>query len=186
MIAAVTDCDGILTAIQRTWLDPAGHVLAPVATPRRARGPLLGHAVRFGAASGVMAVGEGIETMLSLRAILPGLALAAALSANHLAAVTWPSTLRRLYIARDNDPAGYQAVETVTARARAAGVEAFTLVSTLSDFNDDLRQLGPGALATSVRSQLAPEDVTRFCQPPEQDSRTRRVCRRGLRTRSSP
>ena len=114
-------------------------------------GRLLGHAVRFGAASGVMAVGEGIETMLSLRAILPALPLAAALSANHLAAFLPPSTLRRLYIARDNDPAGYRAVETWRPGARAAGVEAFVLAPTLGDFNDDLRQLGPGALATSVR-----------------------------------
>ncbi|TCT00182.1 hypothetical protein EDC64_1341, partial [Aquabacter spiritensis] len=32
----------------------------------------LGHAVRFGAADDVLAAGEGIETMLSLRCALPG------------------------------------------------------------------------------------------------------------------
>jgi hypothetical protein len=48
-------------------------------------GGLLGHAVRFGAADDVLAAGEGIETMLSLRYALPAMPMAAALSANHLA-----------------------------------------------------------------------------------------------------
>jgi hypothetical protein len=47
-----------------------------------------------------------IETMLSLRYALPALPMAAALSANHLAAMMLPSGLRRLYIARDDDAAG--------------------------------------------------------------------------------
>ena len=34
-------------------------------------GHLLGHGVRFGVAHDVMAAGEGIETMLSLRSIMP-------------------------------------------------------------------------------------------------------------------
>ena len=37
----------------------------PLDTPRRAMGHLLGHGVRFGVATDVMAAGEGIETMLS-------------------------------------------------------------------------------------------------------------------------
>ena len=67
MIAAVTDLDGKITGAHRTWLAPDGFGKAPVDTPRRAMGGLLGHAVRFGAAVDVLAVGEGIETMLSLR-----------------------------------------------------------------------------------------------------------------------
>ena len=67
MIGAVTDFDGRITGIHRTWLDPSGHDKAPVDTPRRAMGHLLGNGVRFGAATDVLAAGEGIETMLSLR-----------------------------------------------------------------------------------------------------------------------
>ena len=59
--------------MQRTWLNPAGCGKASVATPRRALGQLLGNAVRFGVVRDVMATGEGIETMLSLRRILPAL-----------------------------------------------------------------------------------------------------------------
>src|SRR3546814_10862439 len=74
--------------------------------PRRAMGDLLGQAGRFGQAHDVMTAGEGIETILSLRMVLPHLPAAAALSAAHLSAILFPATLRRLYIARDDDPAG--------------------------------------------------------------------------------
>jgi hypothetical protein len=163
LIAAVTDFAGTLTGVHRTWLDLSGRAKAPVAAPRRSLGHLLGHAVRFGAAGDVMAAGEGIETVLSLRQILPALPLAAALSAAHLAAVLFPPGLRRLYVVRDNDPAGRRAQEVLTGRAKAAGIEVLTLAPALGDFNDDLRRFGVDALATAVRTQLAPEDVSRFC-----------------------
>ncbi len=165
LVAAVTGLDGAVTGVQRTWLDPAGHGKATVAAPRRAMGHLLGNAVRFGAVLDVMAAGEGIETMLSLRTIMPALPIVAAISANHLSALVLPSTLRRLYIARDNDPAGQRAAETLSDRAQAGGIEAMTLTPTLDDFNDDLRQLGAHALAAAIRVQLAPENVARLWMP---------------------
>jgi hypothetical protein len=173
LIAAVTDLDGAVTGVHRTWLDPSGRTKAPLAVPRRAMGRLLGHAVRFGPPGDVLAAGEGIETMLSLRGVMPTLPLAAALSAAHLAGTLLPPGLRRLYIVRDNDPAGRYAEAALTARAQAEGVEALTLVPALKDFNDDLRQFGPDALAASLRVQLAQEDVTRFWRSPEQAERMR-------------
>jgi hypothetical protein len=169
MIAAVTDLDGKLTGAHRTWLDPEGFSeaklgKAPIDTPRRAMGDLLGHAVRFGAADDVLAVGEGIETMLSLRCALPAMPTAAALSANHLAALLLPPTLRRLYIARDADAAGDMALTALTERAEAAGIEALALSPRIGDFNEDLRAFGLGALRTALRIQFAPQDVVRFMQ----------------------
>ena len=166
LVAAITDLDGTMTGAHRTWLDPSGRTKAPVETPRRAMGNLLGNAVRFGTALDVIAAGEGIETMLSLRSVMPALPMVAALSANHLAALVLPATLRRLYIARDNDPAGRRAAETLTERAHEGGIEALTLVPGLGDFNDDLRQLGGDALTSALRVQLAPEDVDRFWRSP--------------------
>lgn len=118
LVAAVTGLDGTITGAHRSWLDPDGFTdanlgKAPINTPRRAMGNLLGHAVRFGIAHDVMAAGEGIETMLSLRKAVPDMPMVAALSAAHLAAILFPATLRRLYIARDNDPAGDGAMETL-------------------------------------------------------------------------
>lgn len=162
MIAAVTDLGGRITGAHRTWLAPDGSDKAPIDTQRKAMGDLLGNAVRFGIPCTVMAAGEGIETMLSLRQVLPDMAMAPALSAAHLAAILFPDTLRRLYIVRDNDPAGDGARDILIERANAHGIEAIPLSPALGDFNEDLRLLGIDALRAGVRVQLAPEDVARF------------------------
>jgi hypothetical protein len=168
MIACVTDLDGKITGVHRTWLDPLGFDRirlgkAPIDTPRRAMGDLLGNAVRFGAADDdVLVAGEGIETMLSLRCVLPTLPMAAALSANHLAAMVLSSSLRRLYIARDADAAGDTVKAVLLQRADTAGIEAIPLSPRLGDFNEDLHVFGLDALRTALRMQLVPEDVSRF------------------------
>ncbi len=169
LIAAVTDLDGMITGVHRTWLDPGGFDRirlgkAPVETPRRALGHLLGHAVRFGPANAldVLATGEGIETMLSLRAVMPSMPMAASLSAGNLAALLLPAGLRRFYIARDADAAGDRAAACLAERAIAAGIEAITLSPRLGDFNDDLRVLGLAELWAHLRVQLAPEDAVGF------------------------
>ena len=164
MIAAVTDLDGLITGVHRTWLAPDGSNKAPIDIPRKAMGDLLGHAVRFGLSGDVMAAGEGIETVLSLRQILPDMAMAAALSAAHLAACLFPPSLRRLYIIRDNDPAGDGARDSLIERANAAGIEAIVLSPLHGDFNEDLLGLGIDALRANVRDQLATPDVARFLQ----------------------
>jgi hypothetical protein len=162
LIAAVTDLHGSITGVHRTWLDPSSMGKAPIATPRRAMGHLLGNAVRFGMAHDILAAGEGIETMLSLRDALPDLAMAAGLSANHLAAMLLPTSLRVLYVVRDADPAGDGAAATLTQRARHEGIEARMLSPLLDDFNDDLRAIGLDELRRHLSEQLAPEHVARF------------------------
>ncbi|HEY8139172.1 MAG TPA: toprim domain-containing protein, partial [Methylocystis sp.] len=166
MIAAVNDFDGEITGAHRTWLDPSGEDKAPIESPRRAMGQLLGNAVRFDMAQDVMAAGEGIETVLSLRCVMPDMPMAAALSAAHLAAILFPVTLRRLYIVRDNDAAGAGAAARLIDRAKALGIEAIALSPALEDFNDDLRGLGVDALRTAIRAQIAPQDVARFMEAP--------------------
>jgi Toprim domain len=162
MIARVTDLDDRITGAHRTWLAPTGRGKAPIDTPRRAMGDLLGNAVRFGVANDVLAAGEGIETMLSLRCVLPTLPMAAALSANHLGAILFPPTLRRLYIARDADAAGDAAETALTERAEATGIEAIALSPRLGDFNEDLCTLGIDEIRAALRTLLAPQDVIRF------------------------
>jgi hypothetical protein len=170
MIACVTDLQGRIMGVHRTWLSPAGFDpvrlgKAPLDTPRRALGHLLGNAARFGEVDDVLAAGEGIETMLSLRCVLPTMPMAAALSANHLSAMLLPPGLRRLYIARDADAAGDRVHTILTERARDAGVEAIGLSPRLGDFNEDLRIFGLDPLRAALRLQLAPEDVVRFLHP---------------------
>ncbi len=162
MIAAVTDLDGRITGAHRTWLAPDGSGKAPVDAPRKAMGDLLGHAVRFGDARDVMAAGEGIETILSLRQPLPTMPMVSALSAGHLAAILFPPHLRRLYIVRDNDPAGDSARDSLVDRAQEVGIEAITLSPMMGDFNEDLATHGLDAVRAEIRVQIAPEDVSRF------------------------
>ncbi len=165
LIAAVTDLGGAITGVHRTWLDPSGKSKAPIATPRRAMGNLLGNAVRFGMAQDILAAGEGIETMLSLRGALPDLAMAAGLSANHLSAMLLPASLRVLYVVRDADAAGDGAAAALSQRARHEGIEARLLSPLLGDFNDDLRMIGLEQLRRHLSEQLAPEHVVRFLDP---------------------
>jgi hypothetical protein len=162
LLAAVTDVAGHVTGLHRTWLDPSGRDKAPVPSPRRLLGEIAGHAVWFGIADDVMAVGEGLETVLSVRTALPAMPMAAALSCNHLAMFRPPFTLRRLYIAQDNDPAGQLAAQKLARSALCVGIQPVVLTPTLNDFNDDLRELGVGALRAALHEQLRPEDVSRF------------------------
>jgi hypothetical protein len=162
MIAAVTDLEGKITGVHRTWLDKSGRGKAPIACPRRSMGILLGNGVRFGAPLDVIAAGEGIETVLSVRCLLPSMPMIAALSSAHLAAILFPETLRRLYVLRDDDIAGERASATLINRATAEGIEAIALTPGHGDFNDDLRRLGAQGLQATLRGQLAPQDVDRF------------------------
>ncbi len=166
LVAAVTDPAGTITGVHRTWLDPDGAGKAKVDDPRRALGGLLGNAVRFhfpvNCPVPVMAAGEGLESILSLSYVMPGMPMAAALTANHLAAFRLPAGCLRLYIAADADAAGRHGIERLSHRAQALGVLPLVLAPELGDFNEDLRRLGPDRLTAHLRSQLAPEDALAF------------------------
>jgi hypothetical protein len=169
LIAAVTDLDGHITGLQRTWLAPDGTGKARVADPRRSLGHLLGNGIWLGLDPGapvpVMAAGEGFETMASLRTVMPALPVAAATSANHLAGLIFPPGCRRLYIAADADAAGRHGIERLSRRAGEAGIATLVRRPQLGDFNDDLRHLGPAHLVAWLRAQLIPDDACHFLPP---------------------
>jgi hypothetical protein len=160
LLAAITGLDGAITGILRTWLDPVRPAKAPLADPRRALGHLLGNGVRFGEAPDILAAGEGVETMLALKSVLPLLPVIAGLSTNHLAALELPPALRRLYVARDNDAAGLRAANRL--RERAAEIDVRELVPVHGDFNLDLCRLGPNGVLAHLADQLVPSDLARF------------------------
>jgi Toprim domain len=160
MLAAVTAPDGTISGVQRTWLDRQRPAKALLPDPRRALGCLLGNGVRFGNVRDILAAGEGIETMLALKSVLPDLPMIAGLSANHLAALDLPSSLRRLYVARDNDVAGRGAVNRLCARHQHIDVRQ--LVPVHSDFNLDLCRLGDGTMLARLADQLVPDDRARL------------------------
>jgi Toprim domain len=170
LLAAVTNLDGNITGILRTWLDPLRPAKAPLADPRRALGHLLGNGVRFGKPADILAAGEGVETMLALKSVLPSLPVIAGLSANHLAALDLPpapgsgpgQALLRLYVARDSDKAGRKAADRLHERGIAAGIDVRDLVPVHADFDLDLCRLGSDAMLAHLATQLVPSDRVRF------------------------
>jgi hypothetical protein len=171
LIAAVTDGNGAITGVHRTWLDPAGGK-AQVDCPRRAMGCLLGNGVRFGCVRDVLTATEGIETALALKTVMPDMPIIAALSAAHLAALILPPSLQRLYVARDYDEAGRLALERLRARVRNS-VAVHELVPKAEDFNADLLTLGTDRLRQWIGEQLATDDDQCFLFS---DERRRGTC----------
>lgn len=157
LLAAVRDASGALRGIQRTWL-ALESCKARLDDPRRSLGHLHGNGawLRHGDPqypSGTLLIGEGVETVLSLRDAMPAAALVASLSASHLAAFILPPHVRHLLIARDNDPAGIRAARRLADRATQLGISVTILRPVLKDFNADLRQLGREVLTATIQRQ---------------------------------
>lgn len=156
MLAAVRDNDGCITGVMRTYLGRCdGDVRVIV---RKAMGNLAGNGVRFGPNAAVMAIGEGVETVLSLRMAMPGMSMVAALSAAHLAAWNSPPSLRRVYIAVDRDAAGRNAAMRLRYRLEPLGIVVIDLAPERKDFNDDLIADGISMLRARIADQLHAED----------------------------
>ncbi|HKU08903.1 MAG TPA: toprim domain-containing protein, partial [Bradyrhizobium sp.] len=83
-------------------------------------------------------------------------------SAAHLAAIRFPPGLERLYVARDDDPAGTVALARLTERADQAAIEIVPLEPKLDDFNSDLLAFWREGLASNLRLQLRAEDADRL------------------------
>jgi putative DNA primase/helicase len=136
LVAAITDVDGALQGVQVTLLSTHGTAKAAVATPRRVIGKLLGGVVRLYEAHDQVAIGEGVETMLSAAHML-GLPSWAALTADNLGRFVIPVSVRRLVIAVDNDSAGAAAANTLRQRAPTEmHVETASVPEDFNDFND--------------------------------------------------
>jgi hypothetical protein len=151
LVAGVTDNSGKIMGIHRTFLDPKRNDKASVASPRRSLGAILGNSVRFGVIDDFAIIGEGIETVLSLKSALPHLSMVAALSAAHLAAWRSPSLLRRLIIAADNDEPGLAAARRLSEHVRERGVETTMILPRCADFNSELRK----ASVENMRDRVA-------------------------------
>lgn len=161
LIAGITDTDGVITGVLRTYLARDGSGKAPLGNPRLAMGALNGNAVRFGTATDAVIVGEGIETMLSVKAALPWMPVAAALTANHVMAFEWGRSVRRLYVAADNDGPGLRAAAHLAARAETQGIAVAQLVPRGEDWNAYLVAKGVSSIRQGLMALLDPADCPR-------------------------
>lgn len=142
LLVAINDNAGKFMALNRIWIDGQCGDIASIMSPKKALGHLLGNAARFGNPGNILIVGEGVETILSLLTARPDIAMAAALTANHLAAFIPPPNIQHLIIARDNDEAGDRAARTLAGCCKKYGIIPHIFVPKYKDFNIDLRRYG--------------------------------------------
>lgn len=119
LVADLVNNDGVLEGIQVTLLTAHGAAKAPLTTPRRTIGRLMGHYVRIDAPTDVLIVAEGLETALSARRAL-GAGAWAFLSAENLALFEPPPVIDKLIIAADHDEAGLAAAARLKERVEAS------------------------------------------------------------------
>ena len=157
LVAAVTGDDGAIEGIQRTWLDPKPPAKADLVRPPKALRPVHGRAVRFGgsASGATLLAGEGIETVLSLVTVVPGILAAAALSEGSLGAFEPPQDLALSVIARDKDMEGEHAANRLQHHRAERGIPSIVIVPDRSDFNDDLIAFGEATLAARIAPLIA-------------------------------
>jgi hypothetical protein len=143
MLARIAD-EGGFCAVQRTYLDPVHAMKCGEKTAKMTKGPMAGGAVRLFPVSKVLGLAEGIETALSA-AQLYRVPVWATLSANRLAKIEIPQTVRTIMLFSDAGEVGtheafaaadlYESrryrVQVITPKAHFPECQA-------SDFNDIL------------------------------------------------
>jgi hypothetical protein len=154
MVAAMTRGREIV-AVHRTWLEPEGRGKAPVKQPKKMLGPARAAAIRLTLGSagmsatraatagklGPLAVGEGIETTLTVAAAMPDWRTWAAGSLTNMGAVEWPACASEVWLLRDRDSKAAARAQFEAAhrhwRAQAAGRRLEVVESAAGkDFND--------------------------------------------------
>ena len=117
MLTRMTDRDGVVTAVHRTYLTADGRK-APVASVKKiTAGPTNGAVARLGQPDAVMGIAEGVETALAASEWFE-MAVWAAIGAENLAQFdAVPEGVKRLVIFADND-ANYVGQEAAYRLAR--------------------------------------------------------------------
>ena len=141
LIAAVADDSGVI-AIHRTFVDPDGSGLAPIAVPRGGLGRYARGAVRLGGPAPRLGLAEGIETALSAAALF-GIPCWAALGVERFGCVSIPAGVEQLLLFPDHDPGGRRAEALAReAFAHVARIEVHYPARIGDDWNDVLRRSG--------------------------------------------
>jgi hypothetical protein len=166
MVAGVTNLAGEVTGVHRTFLDPRGYSdetlgKARMVEPRLSLGDLEGHGTRFGIVDDFMVAAEGIENVLSVLTGVPRCPAVSALSSGNLRGLVLPITLRRLYIAVDDDKGGREAGAILGQRAAGVGISVINLMPRRNDWNSDLRLDGLAGVIAALKAMMLPDDFAR-------------------------
>jgi hypothetical protein len=136
MVAAVQRPDGKIVSVQTTLLTPAGRK-ASVAIPRLTTGALGSGAIRFGKATDVLGLAEGIESAASAMQ-LTGVPTWACLGASRMHSVAVPDHVRELHLFGDHDVPGQAALERTAYEHRHKRVVLRFPPDGCGDWNDFL------------------------------------------------
>lgn len=97
MLGAVQQVDGRITGIHRTYLAPDGRGKAPGVKAKKMGGVCWGGAIRLAKAGPRLALGEGIETCLSVRQVFPDMPVWVTGSLGNIAGGGDPDAPRRAH-----------------------------------------------------------------------------------------
>lgn len=142
MIAGLTDNDGRLSAIQRTYLAKDGQGKAPVTPNKMTLGTMGDGSVRLGEPSTVLGLAEGIETALSAKQSY-SLPVWAVLGCARFETVAVPSSVENVMLFADRGEAGWKSAMAAAERFEREGREAEIILppsATAKDFNDWIRE----------------------------------------------
>jgi phage/plasmid primase-like uncharacterized protein len=121
MLAAITDLDGAVVGVHRTYLRHDGAGKADVEPAKASLGTVWGGAVRLHPLADKLVIGEGIETAGAAGLLIGMPAWAAVNAANMANGLILPAIVRSVVIAVDRDPAGERAARAAGARWAAEG-----------------------------------------------------------------
>jgi phage/plasmid primase-like uncharacterized protein len=141
MVAKVSNADGHIRALHRTFLTADGKKNPEVDSVKKMLGPCKGAGVWPDEFGDILAIAEGIETALSFTK-LSGVPCVAALAAGFIGALIVPDRVRELIIAADHDEngAGLRAAQAAAHKLWAPWRRVRVLVpDNCGDFNDILR-----------------------------------------------
>lgn len=141
LVAGITDTNGSLIGIQRTFLAKDGQGKAPIPKPKLSLGSIRGGAIRCSTPERKLILTEGLEDALSAMQLF-GIPAWASAGAGMLASMRLPLSIRSVIIARDNDPAGERAAQAAARAFSLQGREVRIIQPKdgCKDFNDELKE----------------------------------------------
>jgi hypothetical protein len=143
MVAAVSDSEGRISGLHRTYLRADGMGKASVSDAKMMLGSCASGAVRLVSFGETLAIGEGIESTLA-GMYLTGLPGWAALSTSGLRSIVLPREVANVVILADADEPGIEAASVTAQRLKSEGrmVRIKVPVSPYKDFADQLISRG--------------------------------------------
>lgn len=151
-VGVVTDVEGKLTAVQRIFIKPDGSGKAEMRKPKITLGRMMGSALRLGPSAPEIILCEGPEDGLSLMQQIPDTEITpagakasvwCALGTANMAAVQFPSVVKQVTLAGDNNEAGRAAVDAAAESIWMRGLTVKTMFPDpeYKDWNDQLRDI---------------------------------------------